>query len=430
MTPWGWAALGLAGALALVFLALWLRARGEAAALGGRLHAAEGELGETRRRLEQAADELARVRERLAGAEARLEAQAQGEAWLEEARKALEDRFRGLAHELLEARLKRLESEGEKALRQTVEPIKAEFARFSEQVKRLEEQVTARHAQLSEQIRNVVETGQRLGEEAERLARALRSDTRAQGAWGELVLERLLEAAGLREGENYLKQPVATVDGERLRPDVVVLLPGGRAIIIDAKVSLVAYERLVNAGTDEERKEAAREHLESLRRHVQELARRRYERLTFEDGRTLAHPPEFTLMFVPIEGAYLAALDADRELFLKAFEERVIVCTPGTLYAALQLVAQAWRSERQTQETRRMVEMMARIHDKAAMFLESFEKIGRKLDEAQGAFTDARKHFTEGRGNLVRRLQQLRDFVGGARARRALPDSIVQDADD
>ncbi len=431
MTPTVWAALVLAALVALVFFVLWLQARARASALASRLQDAETELNEARAKLHEAADELARVRERLAGAEARLEAQANAKAWLEQARQTLEDRFRGLAHELLEARLKRLETEGEKTLRQTVEPIKAEFARFAEQVERLEQQMTARHAQLAEQIRHVVETGQKLGEEAERLVRALKSDTRAQGAWGELVLERLLEAAGLREGEEYLKQPVVTTeDGKRFRPDVVVLLPKARAIVIDAKVSLVAYERFVNAATDEEREEAARAHLASMRRHIEELAERRYEQLVFDDGRGRAKPPEFTLMFVPIEGAYLAALEADRDLFMKAFAKHVVVCTPPTLYAALQLISQAWRAERQTQETERIVKMMAEMHDKAVRFLEAFEKVGKKLGEAQDTFADARRHLVEGRGNLVRRLETLRAFVGEARTRRALPQTLVDDADE
>jgi DNA recombination protein RmuC len=268
---------------------------------------------------------------------------------------------------------------------------------------------------------------QQLTEEARNLSTALRGSSKAQGDWGELIVRNLLEKAGLREGEQFRVQEsfdAPGADGEgsqrRMRPDVIVNLPGGRHLIIDSKVSLNAYTDSVNAETDETREEAIVRHLASVRGHVDELAQRRYHKLN-----TL-ETPDFVVMFVPIEPAFLTALHKDENLWRYAYEREVLLVGPTTLLFVIRIVDNLWQQELQARGVREVMERGAELYDKFVGFVADLEAVGKSLRGADASYTNAMKKLSEGRGNLVRQVEMLKDL--GVRSAKSLPRGLLDAA--
>ncbi|RME81349.1 MAG: DNA recombination protein RmuC [Zetaproteobacteria bacterium] len=385
-----------------------------------------------RKRAERAAEEaesaraacaeaLAAAEKRLAETQARLEAALEKNAWLERTEARLREQMELISREVLEARERAFLSQGERLIASTVGPLREAFASLEKKLIDLNEGSVARHADLQRMVQMLAESSRKLGEEANRLARALKSDTRAQGAWGELVLQRLLELAGLREGEEFETQASFTGrDGQRLRPDVIIRLPHDRVVIVDAKVSLVAFEAAMNAEDEATRQKYLAAHVESMRQHIRGLASKDYARIPELPS------PDYVLMFVPIEGAYLAALEADRNLFLDALEQGVVVATPPVLYATLRVIAQMWRQERQRREVMRLVERIGKMQDKLIGFLEAFDALGKRLAQAADDYETARKRLVEGRGNVIAQLETIRELVP---AKKPVPRSLADEAD-
>ena len=373
--------------------------------------------------------------QRSAARISQLEAELRGEraglaeklALLEQAKKTLADQFEALAGEILEKKSKTFSEGSQKELGTLLEPLKTQIKEFREKVEASETSSKIGVTKLETLIGTLGNLNQQLTEEARNLSTALRGSSKAQGDWGELIVRNLLEKAGLREGEQFRVQesfeaPGADGDGSqrRMRPDVIVNLPGGRHLIIDSKVSLNAYTDSVNAATEEARAEAIGRHLASVRGHVDELAQRRYHKLN-----TL-ETPDFVVMFVPIEPAFLTALHQDENLWRYAYEREVLLVGPTTLLFVIRIVDNLWQQELQARGVREVMERGAELYDKFVNFVADLEAVGKSLRSAEGSYTNAMKKLSEGRGNLVRQVEMLKDL--GVRSAKSLPRGLLDAA--
>ena len=373
--------------------------------------------------------------QRSAARISQLEAELRGEraglaeklALLEQAKKTLADQFEALAGEILEKKSKTFSEGSQKELGTLLEPLRAQIKEFREKVEASETSSKIGVTKLETLIGTLGNLNQQLTEEARNLSTALRGSSKAQGDWGELIVRNLLEKAGLREGEQFRVQEsfdAPGADGEasqrRQRPDVIVNLPGGRHLIIDSKVSLNAYTDSVNAATDEGRAEAIGRHLASVRGHVDELAQRRYHKLN-----TL-ETPDFVVMFVPIEPAFLTALHQDENLWRYAYEREVLLVGPTTLLFVIRIVDNLWQQELQARGVREVMERGAELYDKFVNFVADLEAVGKSLRSAEGSYTNAMKKLSEGRGNLVRQVEMLKDL--GVRSAKSLPRGLLDAA--
>ncbi|PKL97685.1 MAG: DNA recombination protein RmuC, partial [Gammaproteobacteria bacterium HGW-Gammaproteobacteria-7] len=276
---------------------------------------------------------------------------------------------------------------------------------------------------LQAEIKQLLELNRQLSDEAHSLTRALTTDNRTQGYWGELKLERLLEMAGLEKGQQYLTQESYRDDaGERYRPDALLLLPEERQIVIDAKVALVDFQRASEATDEDERSGHLDRHILAMRGHIKGLGEKDYSRL---QGLST---PDLVLMFVPVEAAFLEALRRDPELYEYAFSRRIILVGPSNLLASLRLVAQIWRTEQQNSNAKAIAERGAILYDKFVGFIEDIGKVGEALDRAQRAHQSALSRLSQGRGNLVRQAEMLRDL--GVAPGKRLPAGLTDDRAD
>ncbi|WP_435104019.1 DNA recombination protein RmuC [Arhodomonas sp. AD133] len=361
------------------------------------------------------AEEGAGLRDRLGRLETerteRERAMAERERTLEAAEQRLSEQFENLANRIFEHKSEAFRRNTSDQLTHLLKPFREQMEGLHRDVREASKE---RHSLRDEISRIVTET--------HALTNALRGDSKRQGDWGELVLERLLEESGLRRGEEYDVQAQYTDDnGRRLRPDVVIHLPEQRDVVIDSKVSLTAYERYVNAETEEERTAHLRAHVESVRRHIDELAGKRYDHLP--DIRTL----DYTLMWVPLEPAYFAAMQADPALVERAMERRVIPVCATTLLAVLKTIERIWQYERQNRNVERIIRRASQLHDKFVGFVDALDEVGGHLQRAEQSYHTARSRLVDGRGNLVRQVEQLRRL--GLAPRKRLDRDLVERAD-
>lgn len=295
-------------------------------------------------------------------------------------------------------------------LRFLLDPVAERLKAFEAKVERTYGEESRDRAALREQLRLLQQTQTKLHEDAEHLARALTGDSKAQGDWGELILERILESAGLTEGREYDLQLSRTdAEGGRKRPDAVVYLPENRAVIVDAKCSLTAFVEAMRAPEGNDREEALDRHLGSVRKHVKELAAKGYQDVLAQ--RTL----DIVLLFVPNEAAFHAALAREPGLYEEAFRQGVVLCSPTTLLAALRLIAHVWRSEKQNVNAQRIAEEAGKLLEKLGAFVEDLDQVGARLDQAKDAFQEARGKLATGRGNVLRKAADLQRL--GARVK-------------
>ncbi len=361
-------------------------------------------------------EEAAELRDRLGRLETerseRERAMAERERTLEAAEQRLSEQFENLANRIFEHKSEAFRRNSSDQLTQLLKPFREQMEGLHRDVREASKE---RHSLRDEISRIVTET--------HALTNALRGESKYQGDWGELVLERLLEESGLRRGEEYEVQAQYTDDdGRRLRPDVVIHLPEQRDVVIDSKVSLTAYERYVNAETEEERTAHLRAHVESVRRHIDELAGKRYDHLP--DIRTL----DYTLMWVPLEPAYFAAMQAEPALVERAMERRVIPVCATTLLAVLKTIERIWQYERQNRNVERIIRRASQLHDKFVGFVDALDEVGAHLQRAEQSYHTARSRLVDGRGNLVRQVEQLRRL--GLAPRKRLDRELVERADE
>ncbi|MGB8930317.1 MAG: DNA recombination protein RmuC [Anaeromyxobacteraceae bacterium] len=350
------------------------------------------------------------LRRRDEGADARAQERVRAEVEL-------------LAGRLLDEKGRAMLDRSHERLRFLLDPVAERLKAFEAKVEKVYGDDRTDRAALREQLRLLQETQTRLHEDAEHLARALTGDSKAQGDWGELILERILETAGLTEGREYDLQLSRTDDeGGRKRPDAVVYLPANRAVIVDAKCSLTAFVEAMNAPGGEEREEALDRHLGSVRKHVKELAAKDYQDVLRQ--RTL----DIVLLFVPNEPAFHAALSREPGLYEEAFRQGVVLCSPTTLLAALRLIAHVWRSEKQNVNAQRIAEEAGKLLGKLGAFVDDLDQVGARLDQAKDAFQNARSKLSTGRGNVMRKAAEIQRL--GARVKPGKAESLLSEGAD
>lgn len=397
------------------------RARAECAKLSERaasIPAIEEKLSEAQRKVVELSAEAARLSACLDGERTKT---AEKLALLEEAREALADRFKALANDIFEEKGKRFAEQNLDHLGRLLEPLKTRIKEFQGKVEEVYVQEGKDRAGLAEQVRHLVELNQALSRDAKNLAGALRGSSKTRGTWGELVLERVLEASGLRSGEEYVVQSShAREDGSRAQPDVVIRLPEGRSLVVDAKVSLNAYEDYSAAEDEEQRRSALKRHLDSVRSHIRGLSGRNYQDLY--GLKSL----DFVLMFVPVEPAFLLAVTCDRDLFLDAWRKNVLLVSPSTLLFVVRTVEHLWRQEDQNRNALEIARRGAELYDKFVAFVEDLESLGERLRQAQRAFDSARGKLASGRGNLVRQAEKLKEL--GVKPSKTLPSGLAEAA--
>ena len=388
------------------------QAHEERAALDAKLDAARGEV----ERLRVANEGLqARLDARIAAHDAEV-------ALLKELRDDMADRFKALADRTLADHGTRFGTLNHERMTALLKPMSEQVERFQAELREAHVGAAKDRERLKTEIEQLTRRSEEVSREAVALTQALKGEKQKQGAWGEMILERLLEDSGLTEGREYETQlSVRDEEGGRRRPDVVVRLPGGKVVVIDAKVSLVAYEAAVNADDEGERERQGRAHVAALRAHIDELARRDYASLV--DGAV-----DYTLMFLPVEGALAAALQMQGDLTAYAIAKRVGIATPTTLMMALRTIQHVWAVETRQRNAEEIARRAGLLHDKMAGVLDAFTKVGRALDAAQSEHAEAMQRLSTGRGNVIGQFDTLRRL--GARATRdiATPFEAEDDA--
>jgi len=329
-------------------------------------------------------------------------------------KKSLQTEFEAAAAKLLEEKSAKFTDLNKTQVDGLLQPLRQQLTEFRQRVDAVYKTESDDRSALKAQIEQLRQLNTRITDEAHALTRALKGQAQARGAWGEIILERLLQSSGLRAGEDYVVQESLTgTDGRRLRPDVILRLPDERHLVIDSKVSLVAYEQAVNAPEDAERAQARKLHVTAVRRHVEELAGKRYE-----DAGQL-RTPDYVLMFVPIEPAFTLALEADADLYEWAFDRRVILVTTPTLLATLKTVASIWKQDRQARNVQEIARRGGLLYDKFVGLYDDLELVGRHLGKAQESYEGVRAKLKTGRGNLLAQVEELKSL--GAKAAKQLP---------
>lgn len=427
--------------LAAIIVYLWLKRstgatarawRQERDELTGRLARSEAlaqRVPKLEEQLEQTRGELATRRETIARQEQEILAARQRHAetdkLLADARETMTREFKLLAGTLLDEKSARFDEQQKNTLASLLNPFNENLKDFRSKVEQSREDDIKARAGLIEQIRHLTELNNDIGAKAQSLTNALRGESKTRGIWGEQVLQRLLELAGLREGVNFRTQTSQRADdtGELLVTDVVMDLPDERAIIIDSKVSLVAYERFVAATDDEDaRAQALKEHCASLKRHIKDLSEKNYPRLYGLKS------VDFTLLFVPIESALMAASEAEPELSQYALERHIALVSPNTLFTVLRTIEYIWRVEKTTRNMDKIVKRGELMYDAARKFAEHIVAINNNLDKARDSAREAEKALNDPGRGLVRQAEKLRAF--GVKPKKAMPKHLVDDADD
>lgn len=333
------------------------------------------------------------------------------------------NQFKVLASEILEDRAQRFATQNEQALTQLLAPLQGELAGFRKKVEEVYHGESVDRGALREQLRILTDLNGTLREETTSLTRALKGDTKAQGDWGEVILERLLESAGLTEGLHFTRQgSMRDAEGSRVVPDIVVHLPNGRQMVVDSKVTLTAYSAYAAATDDAVRAQALRAHLDSVRRHIKGLSAKNYQELYGVQSL------DCVVMFLPLEGAFLTAVAGDQALWQEAWEKNILLVSPSTLLFVVRTVAHVWRQEAQTKNAQEIARRGAELYDKFVGFATDLEKVGEHLTRATAAHDDARKKLSTGRGNLVRQIELLREL--GVRPTKELPPSLARSVED
>lgn len=337
----------------------------------------------------------------------------------EQASENLTARFKQLSQDILEDKAKRFTEQNQQNLEQLLKPLREKIGGFEQQVKETYDKENRLRIELVQKIGTLEALNQQVSADARGLATALRGESKTQGAWGEMILEKILESSGLVRGREYETQFSTTGDdGKRYRPDAIVHLPEGRDLVIDSKVSLTAYIRCTEATEDGARRAALAEHVQSLRNHIRQLSEKNYQSL--DAVRTL----DFVLMFVPSEAAFVEAIRAEPGLYDEALKRNISLVSASTLLPTLRTVEYLWKIERQNRNAQKIAEEAGKLYDQFVLFEESLSDVGNALGKAQQFYDNARKRLVDGRGNLVGRVEKLKDM--GAPATKQLPEVLRQ----
>jgi DNA recombination protein RmuC len=369
-------------------------------------------------------EQMVRLREQLASAQEKNHQErkqfTEQIALLQSARSDLTKEFENLANRIFENKQQQFNQHSKTLLDSTIDPLKNQLQEFRKKVEDAYDKENADRNRLSGQIVELQKQAQKIGEDAINLAQALKSNHKFQGNWGEMILERLLEDCGLQKGREYDTQiNFTTTDGTRLIPDVIIHLPDNKDIVIDAKCSLVDYEKYCTTEDEAEKKQHLNNHINALRAHIKNLSIKDYEKI--EGIKAL----DFVFIFIPIEAAFMFALQHEPALYKEAYERRIILVSPTTLLATLRTVDNIWRYEKQNKHAERIAKEAGALHDQFVLLLESMDAVGYSLDKAQESYTKARERLQTGRGNLVKRVDDIRRL--GAKTKKLINADILDE---
>jgi DNA recombination protein RmuC len=342
---------------------------------------------------------------------------------LDEAKLQMKAQFEHLATQIFDQKAKTFDEAHSKGLDLLLKPFREQIAQFATQSKEQFIHDAKERQSIKDEILRLKTLNERLSQDAINLTQALKGENKTQGNWGEIVLERILEESGLREGHEYdIQSTLSDEEGKKFRPDVIVHLPQNKDIIIDSKVSLVAYDAFIRAENDEDRSHALKQHLLSIHSHIKGLSGKRYEQLS--GVRTL----DFVLLFMPIEGAFLLALEQDNTFFKTAYEQNIVVVSPSTLLVTLRTIEHIWRSEYQERNAKAIAESAEALYEKLVAFVEDMEKIGEQIGRTQKSYEGAMNKLSTGKGNLIRRVESMRKL--GLKPKKMLSSSVIDDGEE
>lgn len=328
--------------------------------------------------------------------------------------------FENLANKIFEDKSTKFGKQNKESLEIILNPLQEKIKSFEKRVEDTHKESIDRHAMLRQQIIGLKELNQQMSKEATNLTKALKGDSKLQGNWGELVLERVLEKSGLRKDEEYFVQNrFTTNEGQRLLPDVVIHLPDNKRMIIDSKVSLVGYERFVNEEDEDQKQLFLKEHLASLKKHIEQLSSKNYHTLYEMES------PDFVLLFVPIEPAFAVAINQDNNLYNWAFEKNIVIVTPSTLLATLRTVDSMWTNEKQQQNAIEIATQAGRLYDSFVNLTNDLLKVGNQINTVKGSYDGAMIKLT-GKGNLIKRVENLKKL--GAKANKHIDENLLKRA--
>jgi len=337
---------------------------------------------------------------------------------IEKLQKRLTTEFENIATKILKERSDEFSLSNHKNLSDILNPLKERIQLFEKKVDETYDKELRDKISLREEVRKLTELNTRVSQEANNLTKALKGDVKKQGNWGEVILERVLERSGLTKGQEYEREEVVDgADSSVQRPDVIIHLPDNKHIIVDSKVSLVAYERFVSAETDEHRVTHLKDHINSLRSHVKLLSEKNYQ-----NAQNL-NTPDFVLMFLPIEASFSVAVQGDGEIFSYAWERKIVIVSPTTLLATLRTITSIWKQENQTKNAQEIARLSGSLYDKFIGFAEDMAKIKVNIDRTSGAYDDAMKKMKDGNGNIIRTAEKIKE-LGAKTGNKSLPDGF------
>jgi len=368
--------------------------------------------------------ELLTEKNRMAKAEESFKAQRERlmeqEKSIQEIQQKFQLEFQNVANKLLDEKSQKFVETNRANLDILLNPLKENIKAFEEKVDKVYNMEAAERNTLKGVITQLMELNQLISNEAQNLTKALKGDNKKQGNWGEVILERVLERSGLVKDQEYRIQASFTGnDGSRLQPDVIIDLPDDKHLVIDSKVSLIAYERLVNCETEEERKLFSKGHVESIRSHVNGLSAKNYHDLH------QINSPDFVLLFIPIESSFSFAVQIDAELFSDAWDKRVVIVSPSTLLATLRTIASIWKQERQNRNVLEIARLSGAMYDKFVGFVGDMEGIGKNIKQSQSAYDSAINKLTEGNGNLTKTAEKIKSL--GAKANKQIDQKYISE---
>jgi DNA recombination protein RmuC len=412
--------------LGLGVLAGWFGARLRASGEREKVNALQAQLAEVKTALDRERSLVIETKQDLAAAEAdyrnlqeKLEDQKK-ELLVAQERLALQ--FKNLANDIFEEKSKKFTDQNKSNLFDLLKPLGEKIVEFEKRVEETHKDTISRNAGLREQLEILQKLNVQMSREAENLTRALKGDSQMQGAWGEFILESILEKSGLERDREYSIQETFTTANGRFRPDVIIRLPEDRHVIIDSKVSLNAYNTFVNSNSEEEKATALKAHLLSIRQHMKSLAEKNYAKNISDNGL------DFIIMFIPIEPAYILAIQSDRNLYEEALERRIVFVSPTLLIPSLQLIKTVWKQEYQNRHVLDIATKAGDLYDKFVGFTEDLITMGRHLDTSKKFYEESMKKLSIGSGNLVRRVEDLKKL--GARTSKNIDQGLVKRSED
>jgi DNA recombination protein RmuC len=330
--------------------------------------------------------------------------------------------FQNLANKILEEKTEKFTEQNHQNIKTLLSPLQEKITEFEKKVENTHKESIDYHAALRQQIIGLKELNQQMSKEATNLTKALKGDNKIQGNWGELILENVLEKSGLDKGREYEVQKSHTTEDGRLQPDVIINLPYVKKFKIDSKVSLNAYERWVNEEDETQKSVYLQDHLNSLKKHIEQLSEKNYQKLYEIES------PDFVLLFVPIEPAFALAINSDNQLYNKAFAKNIILVTPSTLLATLKTIDSMWTNKKQQDNSIEIARQAGALYDKFEGFVQDLIKLGKRMDDAKTDYEAAMNKLVNGKGNLIISTQKLKKM--GAKANKSLPESIINRAEE